>query len=112
MLDWVTIGLDEFEALRLVDGQGLDQEAAATALGVSKPTVCRILKAARGKIARALVEGLALRIEGGPVVAAHMPPDPMGRGDRLGGGRGRHGQGHCGGHGRGHGGPRRGPGRS
>ena len=95
VLQWTKLALDEFEAIRLVDGEGLDQEAAAAQMGVSRPTVTRILGSARSKIARFLTWGQALAIEGGPVVAAPAGP-MMGRGrgfgrGRMGGGRGRHG---------------------
>ena len=77
-LDWTTLSLDEFEAIRLVDGEGLDQEAVARHMGVSRPTVTRILGSARAKIARVLAQGQALAIEGGPVV--HRPARGRGRG--------------------------------
>lgn len=59
----VAIGLDGFEALRLVDGEGLSQEEAAARMLVSRPTLCRILGEARGQVARALSRGWAIRIE-------------------------------------------------
>lgn len=83
-LDWVTLPLDEYEALRLADYEGLNQEDVAERLGVSRPTVSRMLEQARRRVARVLVEGQALAIEGGPVVFA---PRGFGRGR----GRGRHG---------------------
>ena len=67
-LQWIQLTLDEFEAIRLIDGAGLDQDSAADRMGVSRPTVTRILASARSKIARVLVDGQALLIEGGPVV--------------------------------------------
>ena len=67
-LEWMTLGLDEFEAIRLIDGEGLDQDTVAERMEVSRPTVTRILGSARAKIARAIVGGQALLIEGGPVV--------------------------------------------
>jgi predicted DNA-binding protein (UPF0251 family) len=66
-LEEVVMTLDEFEALRLADLDGLYQEAAAAQMGVSRPTFSRIVEAAHRKIADALVHGKALRIEGGPV---------------------------------------------
>jgi predicted DNA-binding protein (UPF0251 family) len=59
----VAIGLDGFEALRLVDAEGLSQEEAAARMGVSRPTLCRILGEARTMVARALSRGWAIRIE-------------------------------------------------
>ena len=94
-LQWINLTLDEFEAIRLIDGDGLDQETVAAQMGVSRPTVTRILASGRSKIAQVLAHGQALVIEGGPVVC----PGRMGgrgRGRGLGrgcGGRGRHGRG-------------------
>lgn len=63
----IVLPVDEFEALRLADYEGLYQEAAAERMGVSRQTFGRIVEAARTKVAKALVEGLTLRIEGGEV---------------------------------------------
>jgi predicted DNA-binding protein (UPF0251 family) len=72
MLDEVVMTLDEFEAIRLADLDGLYQESAAKQMGVSRPTFSRITAAAHRKLADAIVHGKALRIEGGPVhVAGH-----------------------------------------
>lgn len=89
-LQWMHLTLDEFEAVRLVDGHGLDQETAATHMGVSRPTVTRILASARTKIAQTFIHGQALVIEGGSVVQVPMVPIPGGWG---GGGPGRGGGG-------------------
>jgi len=62
--------LDELEAMRLVDLDGLYQEDAGARMGVSRQTLGRILESARRKVAGALVMGRALRIEGGPVEAS------------------------------------------
>ncbi|MFC1722621.1 DUF134 domain-containing protein [Nanoarchaeota archaeon] len=64
-LEEVGLGVDEFEALRLKDHQGLDQQEAADKMGISQPTFHRLVVDARKKVAEALVEGKALRIEGG-----------------------------------------------
>jgi hypothetical protein len=66
-LEEVVMALDEFEALRLADLDGLYQEQAAERMKVSRPTFGRIIDSAHRKIADALVHGKALRIEGGPV---------------------------------------------
>ena len=50
-LEWLTLGLDEFETIRLLDYQGLDQEKVAELMGISRPTVTRIYASARKKIA-------------------------------------------------------------
>jgi len=91
MLEWTQLALDEFEVIRLVDGEGMDQETVAAQMGVSRPTVTRILASARAKIARVLVHGQAIAIEGGPVV--HRPGGEFGGRGRGGYGRGmRHGR--------------------
>lgn len=66
-LELTVLPLDGFEAIRLVDQEGLEQEEAARRLGVSRPTVTRILQRARRCVAEAIVNGRALLIEGGPV---------------------------------------------
>ncbi|HEK85695.1 MAG TPA: DUF134 domain-containing protein [Candidatus Aminicenantes bacterium] len=63
----ITLKLDELEAIRLADLDGLYQEEAAEKMGVSRPTFARILESARRKVAEALVKGKGLVIEGGPV---------------------------------------------
>lgn len=61
------MALDELEAVRLADLEGLYQEQAAARMGVSRPTFGRILMSAHRKVAEALVAGKMLRIEGGQV---------------------------------------------
>ncbi len=61
----VVLTVDEFEAIRLKDIEGLAQEDAAKRMGISQPTFHRILVSARGKIADALMNGKAIRIGGG-----------------------------------------------
>ncbi len=73
-LDEVRLTLDEYEALRLADLEGLYQENAALRMEVSRPTFGRILEVAHRKVAEALVKGKALRIEGGPVYAEPASP--------------------------------------
>lgn len=57
--------VEELEAIRLKDLEGLEQEACAERMGISRPTFQRVILSARQKLARALVEGKAIRIEGG-----------------------------------------------
>ena len=66
-LDEAVMTLDEFEAMRLADLDGLYQEQAAEQMSVSRTTFSRIVVSARRKMADALVHGKALRIEGGTV---------------------------------------------
>ena len=136
----VVLPVEGLEALRLADLEGLCAEAAAEAMGVSRHTFGRVLAEARRATARALVGGLALRIEGGSYRLAGEGPfnpenermgpagcgvdgpaeedtDMQGQGGRCGrGGQGRGGLGGRGGQGQGgqgqggHGGPGRGRG--
>ncbi len=64
-LEEVNLGVDELEAVRLKDFESLDQETTAQKMGISQPTTHRLLASARKKIADALSNGKALRIEGG-----------------------------------------------
>ena len=59
------LSVEELEAIRLSDFEGLDQEAAANLMEVSRQTYGRILAHARSIVSEALVTGKALRIEGG-----------------------------------------------
>ena len=54
------LALDEFEALRLVDLEGLQQQEAAKLMGVSRQTLANLVKAARAKVVDCLVNGKAL----------------------------------------------------
>ena len=57
--------LEELEAIRLKDLEGLDQGECAEKMEISRPTFQRILAAAREKIADSLVNGKPIRIGGG-----------------------------------------------
>ena len=62
-LDRIRLGLDELEAMRLCDLDGLDQEAAGARMGVSRGTVQRLLQTGRAAVLRALITSAALIIE-------------------------------------------------
>jgi predicted DNA-binding protein (UPF0251 family) len=64
-LDEVCLSVEELEAIRLKDLEGLEQEQGAEKMKVSRPTFQRVLTSARQKIADALFNGKAVRIEGG-----------------------------------------------
>lgn len=66
-LEVVVMTLDEFEALRLADLNGLYQEEAAKQMGVSRQTFGRIVESAHRKVAEALVNAQALEIKGGEI---------------------------------------------
>ena len=61
----VRMTVDEYEALRLLDDEGLTQEACADRMNVARTTVTAIYDSARKKIADALVHGKRLLITGG-----------------------------------------------
>ena len=80
-LEEVVITVDELEAIRLADNNGLYQEEAAMRMNVSRPTFSRVLSSGRRKVAEALVQGKAMRIEGGKVeVASAITPKEQGEG--------------------------------
>jgi predicted DNA-binding protein (UPF0251 family) len=66
-LEEEVLGIDELESLRLADLLGLYQEDAASRMNVSRQTFGRIVDSARRKVADALVNGKALKIEGGEI---------------------------------------------
>ena len=64
-LEETTLNVDEFEAVRLKDLESLEQEDCAKKMNISQPTFHRLVLSARKKIADAIVNGKAIRIEGG-----------------------------------------------
>lgn len=67
VLQLVNLTVDELEAVRLADLEGMHQEQAAEKMNISRQTFGRIVESAHKKIADALVNGKALSIEGGPI---------------------------------------------
>ncbi|MGB2629875.1 MAG: DUF134 domain-containing protein [Candidatus Omnitrophota bacterium] len=61
----VYLTIDEFEAVRLADVEGLKQEDAAKKMRISRPTFSRIINSAHGKIGDAIVNIKAIKIGGG-----------------------------------------------
>lgn len=60
----INLMIEEWETLRLVDYAGLEQTEAARSMGISRQSVQMQLASARKKLARAVVEGLPLQIQG------------------------------------------------
>ena len=64
-LEEVILTMDEFESVRLADLKGMYQDDAAKKMNISRQTFGNIVKSARKKIAEALVNGKAIKIDGG-----------------------------------------------
>ncbi len=64
-LEELALTFDELEAMRLADLEGLYQKNAAARMQISRQTFGNIVKTARRIVADALVNGKAIRIEGG-----------------------------------------------
>lgn len=64
-LGQIVLTVDEVEAIRLADMEGMYQADAAEKMGISRQTFGRIIESAHKKIAEALVQSKALKIEGG-----------------------------------------------
>ena len=63
----VNLLIEEYEAMRLCDYDGLSHHQASLLMDVSRPTFTRIYAAALRKLAVAFVEGRQIAIEGGKV---------------------------------------------
>jgi predicted DNA-binding protein (UPF0251 family) len=63
--EMINMTVEEYEAIRLIDLEGLTQEESAEKMQVARATVQSIYKDARSKIAESLVNGNILKIEGG-----------------------------------------------
>jgi predicted DNA-binding protein (UPF0251 family) len=86
-LQEIGLTIDEFEAVRLADLEGLYQEDAAKKMNVSRQTFGNIIAAAHKKIADAIVNGKALKITGGTYIQEpqqQRPPFMGGFGRRRG----------------------------
>ena len=63
-LEAVVLSADEVEALKLYEVDSFEQFEAGKKMGVSQPTFARLLDKAQKKVAKAIIEGKAIRIEG------------------------------------------------
>ncbi len=81
----VEMTVDEYEVLRLLDDEGLNQEECAARMGVSRTTVTAIYDAARRKVAEMLVRGKRLLVIGGSYVAppCDIPESVKIKGDNI-----------------------------
>lgn len=78
----VTMTVDEYEAVRLIDLEGFTQEQCAEQMNVARTTVQGIYVSARKKLADSLVNGRVLHIEGGEYRLCEGRGNGCGRGCR------------------------------
>ena len=64
----VDLTMDEFEAIRLADFMGLSQKEAAKSKHISQQTFSRVLARARQGLAKGVVSGATIKIQGGQYV--------------------------------------------
>ena len=64
----VVLLFEEYEAIRLCDYENLTQEKSASRMNISRPTFTRLYDKARKTIAKALIEGKSLVIQGGTYI--------------------------------------------
>jgi predicted DNA-binding protein (UPF0251 family) len=83
MLEEVKLTLDELEAMRLADWEGLYQEDAAKKMNISRQTFGNIINSAHKKIADVLLHARALKIEGGVVEMAQRQNGRMRVGRKI-----------------------------
>ncbi len=67
-LQQVILNVDEYEAIRLADWEGLKHDESSQKMKISRPTFTRLLNSAHKKISDAMVNGKSIRIEGGNFV--------------------------------------------
>ncbi len=79
----IVLTVDELEAIRLADLEEMYQEEAATEMNISRQTFGRIVSAAHSKIARAIIEGQSIKIEGGTIMTTEHSSQGLGSGGRC-----------------------------
>ena len=81
-----SLSFDELEAIRLMDSEGLDQTQSAKKMKISQSTLSRLLREGRKKLADAIIQGNALKIQGGNFKMAMPRGRGLGMGRGFGGG--------------------------
>ena len=79
----VSLTVDEYESIRLIDLERFTQEECAAQMNVARTTVQGIYAEARNKIAKFLVEGLMLSIDGGEYQLCGGQDEGCGQGCRY-----------------------------
>jgi predicted DNA-binding protein (UPF0251 family) len=74
----ICMAIDEFEAIRLIDLEGLTQEECAERMGIARTTAQAIYNSARVKLAECLVTGMRLHLEGGNYILCNDRPSHCG----------------------------------
>jgi len=92
-LDETVISFDELEAIRLIDSERMEQNKAGKKMKISQSTLSRLLREGRKKLADAIINGQAIKIQGGNFKMVQ----PRGRGLGTGRGKGLGGGGRMGG---------------
>lgn len=92
-LNETVLSFDELEAIRLIDSEKMEQHKAGEKMKISQSTLSRLLRTGRKKLADAIIQGNAIKIQGGNFKMAQ----PTGRGFGKGFGRGLSGGGRMGG---------------
>ena len=76
----IKLSVEEYEALRLMDYLGLNQQQAAAQMDISRSALQSTYAEARKKLAMFLVEGRQLQIEGGDyALCSRCDPSPAGQ---------------------------------
>lgn len=81
-MNCIRMTVDEYETIRLIDLEGLNQEECASRMNVARTTVQGIYVEARKKLAQSLVNGKVLLIEGGEYQLCNGIGEGCGRGCR------------------------------
>ncbi len=76
----ITMTVDEYETIRLIDLEDLTQKVCAKQMNVSRSTIQGIYISARRKLAKALVNGSIIHIEGGEYQICNRSTPSCGKG--------------------------------